>query len=327
MIFKTLLLASLAFAAAPDGMELLRQAADAPQRDYRSEGTLTVHGRKKTASKIFVAAGKDGGLRREVRGPKGLETLVVSDGSVEWLYVPALKRAWKRPASDPFAKRFGPDEELDRLAENYEVKTRDGGEAAGGPAWLVELSPRQGGGVQRRLWLDKRSGVVVKSETLRPDGTLSAVMELDALKLGAAADSFSFIPPAGTAVIAGAEQDYLELDEAEETAGFAPRLPSSLPKGYVLESVDVIRRGKNNVVHSRFTDGLNVLSLFQAPPKTRLGLRGRARKPIKVKGAQRALTTWTDDGNVVGWTSRGERFILVGALPVETLRTTAESVQ
>jgi outer membrane lipoprotein-sorting protein len=284
-------------------------------------------GRATAIRRIEVWAGEDGQVRREVSGPKGLETLVVSDGSVEWLYVPALKRSWKRPAADPFAKRFGPDEELDRVAENYAVKTEEAGkDEASRPAWRVELSARGGGAVLRRLWLDKKSGVVLRSETLRPDGSLASQMIVQKLAFGGKED-FTFAPPAGTAVIEGAEQDYLELDEAEETAGFAPRLPSSLPKGYVLESVDVIRRGKNNVVHSRFTDGLNVLSLFQAPPKTRLGLRGRARKPIKVKGAQRALTTWTDDGNVVGWTSRGERFILVGALPVETLRTTAESVQ
>jgi outer membrane lipoprotein-sorting protein len=322
MIFKVLLLAVFsASGAVPDGVELLRRAAEAPERAYRLEGTLTLHGRKRAARRVVLSAGEDGELRRDVLG----ETLVVSNGLVEWLYVPARKRAWKRPAADPFAKRFGPDEELDRLAENYDVKAAQGEDVAGQPAWKVELSPRQGGAVQRRLWLDKKNGIVLRSETLRPDGSLASSMVAE--RLSFEKGDWNFSPPAGTAVTEGAEQDYLDLDEAEEAAGFAPRLPSVLPKGYVLESVDVIRRGKNNVVHSRFTDGLNVLSLFQAPPKTRLGLKGRARKPIKVAGAQRALTTWTDDGNVVGWTSRGERFILVGALPVETLRKTAESVK
>ena len=107
-----------------------------------------------------------------------------------------------------------------------------------------------------------------------------------------------------------AEPDYLALDEAK-SAGIEPHLPDWLPAGYVFESLDIIPKGRRNWVHYRFSDGLNVLSLFQCPPRSRLDFGGRQKPRVKLAHG-RGYRTQAPEGNVLSWNSGGWRFVLVG---------------
>jgi negative regulator of sigma E activity len=175
--------------------------------------------------------------------------------------------------------------------------------------------------------VDRRSFLLLRAEARRSDGTLGDAMRMTRLRLGAAQDQalFRFSPPAGSTVVARAEPDYLALDEAK-AAGFAPRLPTWLPSGYVFESLSIIPKGRRSVVHYRFSDGLSVLSLFQCPPRVRLDLGARLNRRVKLSSG-RGYATRTAEGSVLSWNSGGWRFVLVGPASDETLRRVAESVR
>ena len=253
--------------------------------------------------------------------------LIVEDGRSEWIYDAARRRVWQGEPADPLFKRFGPEEEFDRLAENYDVAIATGEPVAGRSTWLLSLRARSDGVLARRLWIDRKAPLLLRSEVFRAEGSPGDAMYFTRLRLGAPQDRalFRFSPPAGAAVVERAEPDYLALDKAK-AAGVEPRLPAWLPSGYVFESLDVMAKGRHNVVHYRFSDGIEVISLFQCPPRVRLNLGARLTRRVKLS-VGRGYRTRTAEGNVLSWNSGGWRFVLVGSASEETLKRMAESLR
>ena len=340
MSLKWLLLLSMAAlpdqaaarpAPPPEALEVLRESLEPPDRPYAAELTVTRHegaAGRAVSRRMAVRFSPPAFYRRELLGPSGeIQQLVVEDGKSEWIHDPARRKVWQGEPADALFKRFGPDEELDRLAENYVAAIAPGGRVAGRSCWRLELRSRSDAALARRLCIDRESFLVLRSDTFRPDGSLADSVRFTRLKLGVAPDPelFRFSPPAGSTVVKRGEPDYLALDEAKAASGLDPRLPAWLPPGYVFESLDVIPKGRRSVVHYRFSDGINVISLFQCPPRVRLDLGGRQRKRVSLAGG-RGYRTQTAEGNVLAWISGGRRFVLVGPVSDATLERMAESV-
>jgi len=336
---KWLLLSGLAFwsvpaaraASFPDALTVLRASLEPPHEPYTAE--LTVERREgapgqAVSRRLAVRFSPPDLYRREILGPAG-ETLqlVVEDGRTEWIYDPARRKVWQGEPSDPLFKRFGPEEEFDRLSGNYDVAIATGDQVTGRSTWLLTLRARSDGALARRLWVDRKSSLLLRTEAFRSDGSPADAMGFTRLQLGAPQDRtlFRFSPPAGSTVVKRAEPDYLALDEAK-AAGIEPRLPAWLPSGYVFESLDVMAKGRRNVVHYRFSDGIEVISLFQCPPRVRLSLGARLSRRVKLS-VGRGYGTRAAEGNVLSWNSGGWRFVLVGSVSEETLKRMAESVR
>lgn len=320
-----------ASAAAPEALTVLRQSLESPHEPYTAE--LTVERRegvegKAVSRRLAVRFSPPNLYRREILGTAG-ETvqLIVEDGRTEWIYDPARRKVWQGEPADPLFKRFGPEDEFDRLSENYDVAIATGDRVAGRSTWLLTLRARSDGMPARRLWVDRQSSLLLRAEAFRPDGSPADSMSFTRLQLGAPSGRtlFRFSPPAGSTVVKHAEPDYLALDEAK-AAGVEPRLPAWLPSGYVFESLDVMAKGRRNVVHYRFSDGIEVISLFQCPPRVRLSLGARLSRRVKLS-VGRGYGTRAAEGNVLSWNSGGWRFVLVGSVSEETLKRMAESVR
>ncbi|MCX5794091.1 MAG: hypothetical protein NTY77_01175 [Elusimicrobia bacterium] len=325
------LLPGTAAAGPPEALTVLRQSLEPPHEPYTAE--LTVESREAgqgqaVSRRLAVRFSPPNLYRREILGP-GSKTaqLIVEDGRTEWIYDPARRKVWQGEPADPLFKRFGPEDEFDLLSENYDVGIATGGPVAGRSTWLLTLRARSDGLPARRLWVDRKSSLLLRAEAFRPDGSPADAMSMTRLQIGEPRDLtlFRFSPPAGSTVVKRAEPDYLALDEAK-AAGFEPRLPAWLPSGYVFESLSVMAKGRRNVVHYRFSDGLSAISLFQCPPRVRLDLGARLSRRVKLS-VGRGYRTRTAEGNVLSWNSGGWRFVLVGSASDETLKRMAESMR
>ena len=339
MIERILILCVCAFpgsaaarsARLPEAMEVLRQSLEPPKAAYSAELTLLrpegEAGRSRS-QRVRLIFSPPGLYRRELLGPsREVRQVIVEDGRSEWIYDQARRKVWQGEPADPLFKRFGPDEEFDRIGANYDISIATGAPVAGRATWLLELRGRSGAALARRFWVDRQSVIVLRGETFRQDGTWAGSAVCDRLQLGAAPDPelFHFSPPAGSTVVRRGAPDYLALDEAKAASGIEPRLPAWLPSGYVFESLDVIPKGRRNVVHYRFSDGVDALSLFQCPPRMRFDL-GRAPRTRVRLSVGRGYRTESPEGNVLVWNSGGEHFILVGSVSHDVLRRVAESM-
>ncbi|MBI5242953.1 MAG: hypothetical protein HY922_04610 [Elusimicrobia bacterium] len=313
--------------------DVLRLTLERPRAAYEGEfevGTLS-SGRAETRS-VKVRYAPPGRWRREILDSAGkTRMIVVSDGRSEWVYDVRRSMAWKGEAADPDYKLLDPDEEYELILRNYELRLAGTEAVAGRRASVLEVLSRASGKPARRLWVGK-DGLVLQRRAYSEDGSETSAMRFTRVKsLGKSEDAdFSFSPPPGVRVLESRfGPDYMDLDEAEEASGGKPRLPAWLPPGYVFESVNVMPFKGASLLHTRFSDGVDALSLFQYPPGARLRLGwGRMGRPKETRvSGSRARLALTADNLVLEWKTSGHRFVLIGPLSAESMRRVAESVQ
>ncbi len=164
----------------PGAEELLLKTLAGPATGYAAVERVQVFraGQKPKALKINVT-GLPGGRRRlEVLGKKKAIALVQVSG-----------------ASQGEAPAIG----LARLRSIYELAVSTGGVVAKRKTWKIELHLKKTGALRRALWVDRDSGLLMKRETYRADGSLARRERVVKLELSAAVDPalFAAVPVAG----------------------------------------------------------------------------------------------------------------------------------
>jgi hypothetical protein len=291
------------------------------------EGTVfTTVGRGKSKKSLLrCSPAMDSGLacRREYGDPKGgVRFVSATDGAREWAFDAKLNKVWEGPApagqADPSAEAGG----------QYRIALSTGGKVAGRPTWRLDLLPSLRVGLGRRLWVDREHKLILKEETLLPDGTVALRRRFSKVVYGGRHDPGQFRPePVPGASRAGRlEPEPAERGRIAADAGFPPRFPDWLPSGFVLNGVDLIPYKDKKIVHCRYSDGAVLLSLFQAPPRARVDLGSKARADVRLASGQ-GFASWTEDAGVLGWASGDTKLVLVAPMGLETLRRVAESVR
>lgn len=154
----------------PGAEELLLRALAGPATSYAAVERVQVFlpGRKPKALKANVAALPGGPVRREV--------------------LPARKKA--APLVQVL-EREAAETGLARLRAIYDLSVSSGGVVAKRRTWKVELRLKKGT-LRRALWVDRESGLLMKRETYRDDGSLARRERIVKLVLPAAVDPASF---------------------------------------------------------------------------------------------------------------------------------------
>jgi len=295
---------------------------------------VTRYGERTTEKTLTVSFAPPDRYRREVVDRYGIPVLtIVSDGEEEWIYDRRRASAWRGEPADADYKLLDPDEELNLLEANYEFRLRPDEKVAGRECRMLEVRARSGGRLVRRLWVDREYGIVLQRAAYLADGTEASRMHFLHIDVPADADDwdFSFTPPSGVRTQKNRlRPDYLEFDEAAAATDMQPRIPTWLPPGYLFESLNLLPYRGATILHFRFTDGIDVLSLFQAPRRARVSYQGMlaadgsSSQHLPVAGGSARLVL-TADGKFLEW--RGDdHFVLFGRLGADALRRVAESL-
>lgn len=314
----------------PDADDLLQRVVSSQPPPYEGRVLVETFAPKLESPKeLDVWFLPPGRYRREMLDAQGQPVqIVVSDGKTEWIYDKARNRVWVGTPPDPDYKQLGRDDESDLLESNYQAVVSSGDPVAGHSTWLLELRSRGTGVVGRRLWVDRRTGLILRAQIFEPDGGMTAETRFEEVHFSKRQKKslFKFAPPPGAAVVKRLEPNAMALDKAKAASGLEPKTPAWLPSGYVFESLNVLRRSGKNIIHYRFSDGINVLSLFQCPPRVDLDFGGKTGQRVVLESGRGTLA-WTPEGRVLGWSVGPSKFVLVGALPPETLEKIADSVR
>jgi hypothetical protein len=234
-------------------------------------------------------------VRREVRlayaGPDKWQTQVgdtlrVRRGSVlavrhdgargpvggEWTVVPAEADP---SAGDP--ARWPADDvsldpaALETLSRNYAVAVADGGEVAGRPTWRLDLSPRSVSRPSLRVWLDRDTGLRLRSERLDSGGEAvarAAFAEFRPVAPDEAERSLAAVPVSVGNPSSVAPSAVHEFDPAADRArlGFAPLSvrSDSLPGGFERRRAVLLGAATATpTLRTVFGDGLASLEVLQ----------------------------------------------------------------
>ncbi|HUZ17547.1 MAG TPA: sigma-E factor regulatory protein RseB domain-containing protein [Spirochaetia bacterium] len=174
------------------------------------------------------------------------------------------------------------DSDLSLLLRNYDFTATNDGTIAGRAAYRLQIDPKYPGRKQKVLWVDNKTGIVLKSTVEHP--TSGSTVTTFFTTINESPDNWSL--PAGSGgkgdfpkplqerettvsstpwkgVIAAA--DLTKLEEIGRSEHFLLLAPSYVPEGFVIEEVRELTPHDQpglKVVHLLYSDGLSSISLF-----------------------------------------------------------------
>ena len=305
--------------------QVARHAILAPQIvDY--EGTKVLHmlrGQLMETVTVSEAHKRPNRTRLEFLSPEGLAgRLVIDDGNQTWQYEPRLNIVIQGASLAP---PLGTSAE--RLVERYRISLLGVEEVIGRQAAVLSLTPRNGRGA-RRLWIDRLTGVALRTEEIDPEDGVVARTAFTRISYGLNFPDAMFRPriPAGARVLTPTESagPLVALPALERAVGFKVEAPQALAGGFVLVGGEPVHGGPVVAAHVRYADGARYLSLFVAPA-ARLGPPGRG-EPVAGLGPQARTIGWGAT-RLLQWEARGMRLTLVGMLPLKDLIQIATAIR
>lgn len=144
-----------------------------------------------------------------------------------------------------------------RLLDYYEAKLGGSERVAGRACQVVTLEPRDGYRYAFNLWLDKQTGLPLKSRIVNDHGGVVSMFVFSEIQIGKAPDVQLFRND-----LAGKQIQKASLDQRAELAWSV-----TPPPGFeqVQEAVRTLPGKPAPVTHLVFSDGLSVLSMFVEP--------------------------------------------------------------
>jgi outer membrane lipoprotein-sorting protein len=305
--------------------QVARHAILAPQIvDY--EGTKVMHilrGQLMETVTVSEAHKRPNRTRLEFLSPEGLAgRLVIDDGNQTWQYEPRLNIVIQGPSLAPPL-----DGSAEQVIAHYHITLLGVEEVIGRQTAVLSLTPRVGRG-SRRLWIDRLTGVALRTEEIDPDDGVVARTAFTRISYGLNFPAAMFRPriPAGAKVFSPTESagPLMALPALERMVGFKVGVPATLPDAFKLIGGEPVHGGPVAAAHVRYTDGARFLSLFVAPAR-QLGPPGRG-EPVSSLGPQARTIAWGAT-RLLQWEANGMRLTLVGMLPLKDLLQIAAAVK
>ena len=205
-----------------------------------------------------------------------------------------------------FARNFA------EVGRYYDVAFGTPDRVAGRPAVALDVAPRDEDRFGYKLWLDERTGLLLRSELRDPAGSKLEIFEFTTVRFGDAVAAADLQPR-----MEGALARRLS-SAAPASAAPATWRPRWVPPGFRMTGTDVFRPGDRDagVNTLRFSDGLAAFSVFIEPMPA-----AGAGSLVSRAGATLALTHLTPSAH-------GDHLItVVGEVPVATARRIARGVE
>lgn len=263
----------------------------------------------------------------------------LSDGRQEWQYDPrqrVINHRTLAPNTDAVADAAAA---YALLKTNYLVAVAPQKQAwVGRKVFLLTISRRSNHLLSRRLWIDAATGLALKRENYREvlegkrlEAKLTVTVAYTDISFRPKLTRFSFDP--GRLANRPGVRFVEEKRDSEQPIAISsvPRqlggwlTPASLA-GYKLVGA-AITRGNRPLLHLRYSDGLNLVSLFEQR-------RTQTRQPTRVPRAMRPLKVGTVPGHVIShasltainWDTPALNLTLMGEIAQRTLQQLAATV-
>lgn len=306
-----------------DGRRLLRkmlfaetrQAFIAREASFRADGPGTEQWVKRDPKR---------GLRRESIRPPG--DLLVDNYENSWFVSPNRKRFVERPSMLRRMLSRGKETigRVDRGALRVHLIGED--RVAGRDADIIGVAPPEGvRAPSHRFWVDRETGLRLKTEERDPEGRVvsgSYYISLDLKPKFSDSDFAPPTPPHGARVVREKRRSFRRLEEAAK-AGFTVRAPSFVPNGFKLRTIEVFGDGER--IALRYGNDLDALSLVQTRAPLRALVSPHQQK--RMKGDRTGFFPFPRGQRAYVWHDKGTTFMLFGSLPDEELKRIADSVK
>jgi outer membrane lipoprotein-sorting protein len=306
--------------------ELLRKAYAAEKTTaYSAVVEVRTAGGTTATMKVWSSRGRK---RIEYLSEPARGQILIDDGRALYRLNEAEKAAVWMPTPEG-------SERLDLIFRNYKVTVEGTEDVAGRKAFLLRIAPKQPPGPSKRLWIDRETKLILRSESFASDGTLKTASRMTSLTLNPKLSEGLFSIPEGWRIQKppADEQTRWTASELSKRLGIKISEPGYLPPGFVLEGMYLVRMGmmRWEAAHIRYVDGLNSLSVFQRPLRQGPG-QGRGRwggwRWRGGRGPDTEQEAWAVGGvgRLIRVVRPGKMYIVVADLPEKELRKVADSL-
>ena len=283
------------------------------------DGIFSFYSGSDLASLRIVHMVVDGEQRERLVHLNGAPREIVREGEdVACILLPGdelLELESSIPAG-PFARAFV--RRYDQISANYGFDFVGEDRIAGRDAVRLAVSPLDENRFGYRLWLDKETRLLLRSELIDGSGERLEIFQFNSLVLGEDVDAAALEP----AEYQGEIRSYLHLAAKPAVPVSEPEVAwqtSWLPAGFEMASADVRRRPDNlaSINTMMYSDGLAAFSVFiEDMPKT------GAASMVSRAGATVAVTHLTQ-----GPDNREHLVTVVGELPTATAQRIASAIE
>jgi hypothetical protein len=154
------------------------------------------------------------------------------------------------------------------------VQSAGQGSIAGHSCGIVQVAARSSSPVPwHRFWIDPTNGAQLRIEQYDAAGHLQSASYYTAITYSPHFDAGTFrLPEAGSKVVtSGFATPSLTLDQVRVEAGFPVPTPTYLPGGFTFQAGSVSAGRVGRVIELRYSNGANVLVLFETSDSATAG--------------------------------------------------------
>ena len=250
--------------------------------------------------------------------------VIVEDDRQQWTLLPHSKVIVHSSQNLPLTRKQA-SAKYELLKQNYELTV------VPTPTWIadrkafeLDITSKDGNGTEDRLWIDPDTGVVLRKEQYHADGALDSVMYFSEIKVfgGKTASIKTFSPPpqglGGIVEAKKLDEKVIKRTDVMQYFGKSAICPERIGR-FQLQSLTVLRSGRELTLHLRYSDGLVSLSLFETVRTSRLTSTVALSQPIKLPQKLPGRVVRRYSYNLLNWDTPYVNFTFVGDVRVETL--------
>ncbi|MCX9012043.1 MAG: DUF4367 domain-containing protein [Candidatus Methanoperedens sp.] len=321
------------------------QIAEEMQKKYESikdfRGTIvttvTIEGRTESAEANFMYRMQDNKLRQEFTKGESSGSIMVSNGTVMWLYnstaneVAVMDVSRNDNTNNPSQSDYG---KLVRdMLKRNDIRMSGSEKIGNRDTFILEIEPRNITNMtiafKQKLWVDKEMWMPLRIETYDKDGKLMMTMEYRNVEFntGIPDSEFEFKIPEGARVVTREMilPKEMTLDEARKSVNFTVIVPEYLPEGYLLDKTTVFKFGETQSLSISYKKGDEMtISIFETN-QSKTVPKGKF-ETVKIKGIE-ARYIDTGYGRSLSWAWKGTDISIHGDISREELIEVAESVR
>jgi len=279
------------------------------------DGTFVYRNGATIETMRIIHRSSEEGERERLVAMSGAAREVVRDGERVKCILPdnrSVVVAKSRPRTFPHSRLL---ETGDGFTRFYTLSVHEGERIAGRQTELVEVQPKDPFRYAHRLWLDRDSGLLLKSELIGEQGDIIEQLVYTNIDLPAKI-SDELLEPATS----GAGYTWYRDEQSEQSTGADSDSPSRWYPQWLPDGFELRDRARNSIMESRtpvehlmFSDGLASVSVFIEQLET-------TGEPLDGPSSMGAV-------NAYGSMVNGFQVTVVGEVPATTVERVSESIQ
>lgn len=294
----------------PDPQVLMTMTIQSPP-SYRGVRSVVVWSADGARAMEYGETREGNRVRLEVRPTVEVGPAILLGSPAEWrVYQPQVRRLEKTEMPERILQR-----RMAQAFQSYGWQVVGSDEVAGRAVWIVQAAANYAGGYRNVFYVDREHPVVLRREKYDSRERLvyrSTFTEIEFEHEDIDDGVFENPGPNPTPAMPP------PIAEAG-SAMFQPRLPESALPGFVSENSDGLSRAVAGTAghHTLYSDGLECVSLFQFSGNRPVEL-GEPTEEETIDGHS-ARRSQGAEGNMLTWTDGERSYLLVTALPCETV--------